>query len=178
MQNHRAAARYAKSLLELADEQSVLEEVRDDMRLFEKVFAENRLFTVVLQNPVILHSKKRAVLKALFKDRMNKLTLAAFDLITKKNRESILDAIAKEFLLQYNSFKGIQKAVVTTTYKLDESEQQEFSKVVENLTGLKSDLEVKIDQALVGGFVLDIGDKQLDESVKSKLNRIHRGLTQ
>lgn len=177
MQNHRAAARYAKSLLELAVETSVLDQVRDDMQLFLNVFEENRLFAVVLRNPVILHTKKRAVLNALFSDKMNKLTISAFDLITKKNRENILNAIAGEFIIQYNILKGIQEATVTTTVDLDESQKEEFGKVVARITGKQPELEMKIDESLIGGFVLNIGDNQLDESVKSKLNKIHRGLT-
>ena len=177
MQNHRAAARYAKSLIGLAEETSVLDQVKDDMQLFINVFDENRLFAVVLSNPVILHSRKRAILKALFADRMNKLTLSAFDLITKKNRENILDAVAKEYLIQYNILKNIQGAIVTTTVDLDESQKSEFRKVVKKLTGKQPELEMNIDESLIGGFVLDIGDNQLDDSVKSKLNKIHRELT-
>ena len=177
MQNHRAAARYAKSLLQLAGEQKVLDQVKQDMELFVKVFDENRVFAVMLRNPVILHSKKRAVLHALFGEKMNKLTVSAFDLITKKNRENILDTVAREFLAQYNTQQGIQKATITTTYKLDDGEKAEFSRVVEKLSGKKSDLEVKVDESIVGGFVMNIGDRQLDESVKSKLNKIHRELT-
>ena len=177
MQNHRAAARYAKSLIGLAEETSVLDQVKDDMQLFLNVFNDNRLFALVLSNPVILHSKKRAVLNALFADRMNKLTLSAFDLITKKNRENILDAVAEEFLIQYNVLKKIQGAIVTTTVDLDETQKADFRKVVKKFTGKQPELEMKIDESLIGGFVLDIGDKQLDESIKSKLNKIHRELT-
>lgn len=155
----------------------MLDQVKEDMELFIKVFDENRVFAVMLKNPVILHSKKRAVLNAIFSEKMNKLTVSAFDLITKKNRENILDTVAHEFLAQYNILKGIQKATITATYELDEKEKARFSKMVESLSGKKSELEVKVDKSIVGGFIMNIGDKQLDESVKSKLNKIHRELT-
>lgn len=177
MQNHRAAARYAKSLIELADETKVLDQVKEDMQLFLQVCKENRVFSVMLRNPVIPHYQKRAVLDKLFSTRMNKLTVSAFDLITKKNRESILESIASEYLDQYNALKGIQKAVVTTTYKIDASEQAAFSKAVEGISKKTAELELKIDDALVGGFVLNIGDKQLDESIKTRLNKIQKELT-
>ena len=60
---------------------------------------------------------------------------------------------------------------------MDDDQQAEFSKVVEKISGMKSEIDLKIDEDLIGGFVLDIGDKQLDESLKSKLNKIHRELT-
>ena len=177
MRNHRAAARYAKSLIELADEMNVLNQVKEDMQLLLKVCKENRLFSVMLKNPVIPHYQKRGVLDKLFSSKMNKLTISAFDLITKKNRENILDTIASEYLDQYNKLKGIQTAVVTTTYGIDAKEQAAFSKTVEEISKKTAELELKVDKALVGGFVLNIGDKQLDESIKTKLNKIQKALT-
>ena len=80
-------------------------------------------------------------------------------------------------MIQYNILKNIQGAIVTTTVDLDESQKSEFRKVVKKLTGKQPELEMNIDESLIGGFVLDIGDNQLDDSVKSKLNKIHRELT-
>ena len=177
MQNHRAAARYAKSIIELAEETNVLDQVKDDMELFLKVCKENRVFNVVLKNPVIPHAQKRAVLDKLFSDKMNKLTVSAFDLITKKNRENILDTIATEYLEEYNQLKGIQKAVITTTYAIDEKEKKAFSQVVKNISNKKAELELHIDEDIIGGFVMNISDKQLDESIKTKLNKIQKELT-
>jgi F-type H+-transporting ATPase subunit delta len=66
MQNHRAASRYAKSLIGLALEQKVLEEVHSDMLLFTAVAEENRVFSVMLKNPIITHDKKKNILRCTF----------------------------------------------------------------------------------------------------------------
>ena len=177
MRSHRAATRYAKSLIELAIEQNVLDEVYGDMKLFTAVIEENRVFAVMLKNPIINHDKKRNVLHALFDKRMNKLSILAFDLITKKNRESILAEISTEFQVQYNAFKGLQVADITTTIELDDELRKKFDELVEEISGKKASLNEIIDENIVGGFILNVGDRRLDQSIKTQLNNIKRELT-
>jgi F-type H+-transporting ATPase subunit delta len=163
--------------MELAKEQKVLDEVYGDMQLFSAVVEQNRVFAVMLKNPIVNHDKKRNILQALFDTRMNKLTILAFDLITKKNRESILAEISIEFQVQYNSFKGLQVADITTTIDLDDELRKKFNQLVEEISGKKANLNEIIDDAIVGGFVLNVGDNRLDQSIKTQLNNIKRELT-
>ena len=177
MRSHRAATRYAKSIIELAKEQNVLDEVYSDMQLFSAVVEQNRVFAIMLKNPIINHDKKRNVLHALFDKRMNKLSILAFDLITKKNRENILAEISTEVQVQYNAFKGLQIADITTTIALDDDLRKKFKELVEQISGKKAKLNEIIDDSIVGGFVLNVGDNRLDQSIKSQLNNIKRELT-
>ena len=177
MRSHRAATRYAKSIIELAKEQKVLDEVYSDMKLFSAVIEQNRIFSVMLKNPIVNHDKKRKILHALFDTRMNKLSISAFDHITKKNRESILAEISTEFQVQYNAFKGLQVADITTTINLDEELRNKFNSLVEEISGKKANLNEIIDDDIVGGFVLNVGDLRLDKSIKTQLNNIKRELT-
>ena len=177
MRSHRAATRYAKSIIELAKEQKVLDEVHSDMQLFSAVIEENRVFAVMLKNPIINHDKKRKVLHALFDTRMNKLTILAFDLITKKNRESILAEISTELQVQYNSYKGLQAAEITTTINIDDDLRKKFNELVAEISGKKASLNEIVDESIVGGFILNVGDRRLDQSIKTQLNNIKRELT-
>lgn len=176
MGSHRAAVRYARSVIELAQEQKSLEKVKEDMLLFTKTIDENRELGVVLKNPIVPSVKKRDILKALFEKRVQPLTFKAFELIVSKNRENILDQIAIEFISEYNILKGIAVAMVTTPYSLDANQRKEITKVVADITKMKVELTEIVDETLIGGFVLNIGDKQIDESVKSKLAKIQRAL--
>ena len=177
MQSHRAASRYAKSLIELAHEKKILDKVYADMQLFSAVVAENRVFAVMLKNPIINHDKKRNVLRAIFEKRVDNLTLLAFDLITKKNRENILEEVAREFQSQYNNLMGLQVAEISTTIKLDKDLQKRFTELVEEISGKKADLREHLDEDLVGGFVLKVGDYRLDQSIKTQLQNIKKELT-
>ncbi len=172
MSDFRAASRYAKSLLELADEKGVLEEVHADMQAFSQICEASYDFTLMLRNPIINHDKKKAILDGLFQGKFNDLTIAIFDIITRKNREPILPAIAKSFHHQYNVVKGIAQATVTTAIELDESMKEEFEKIVAKISKKDVELHAEVDEDILGGFVLKIGDNQIDDSVKSKFNQL------
>ncbi|WP_025762267.1 ATP synthase F1 subunit delta [Dyadobacter tibetensis] len=172
------ASRYAKSLIELAKEKNVLEAVYQDMQLFLGIAKENRGLMLALKSPVVRHEKKLAILKAIFEDKVNTVTFAIFNIITKKNRESILDAIAEEFVLAYNDFQGIQKAIITTPSELTEELRVQFTQIVASATGKSVQLEEKIDPSLIGGYLLRVNDRQIDASIKNRLNQLKLELTQ
>jgi F-type H+-transporting ATPase subunit delta len=173
MADLRVASRYVKSLLGLAVEQGVLEEVHHDMQLFAKVCAENRAFALMLKSPVIRHDKKKDILEKLFQGKVNKLTMAILNIITSKNREPILPAIAKEFHNAYNVYKNIGRASITSAVPLDEKLRNEIQQVVQKLSNRKEvELTEKVDQSLIGGFILNVGDKQVDASIKSKIRSL------
>lgn len=172
MVESRAASRYAKALLELAIEQKVLDQVHEDMLFFTRTVDENRALLLMLQSPVVPHHKKYAVLHDLFQKRVHPITFSIFDIITKKNREGILYDIAKAFHEQYNVYNNIQVAQVITTFPLDEQLRARFKKLTEETTGKKVELKEEVDPKLIGGFVLRVGDKQIDESIKHKLLKL------
>ena len=172
MSSARIAARYAKSLLELAIEQGKDQEIAADMRLFGQVCKDNRDFQLVLKNPIIKHDKKLNILKAIFEERVEPITMSIFELITRKNREAILPSLAAEFARQHNQKQGIVEASVWTTFELEDDLQGEFRELVEKIAGKKVDLKPIVDPDLIGGFVLRIEDKQIDESLRSKLQHL------
>ena len=179
MADLRVASRYVKSLLGLAVEQGVLEEVNKDMLAFERLCKENRAFTVMLKSPVIRHEKKRTILEKIFKGKVNPLTLAIMDILTRKNREPLLQPIAKEFHNAYNEYKGITKASITTTLPMDKDLRAEIEKIVKKISNKKLvEIEEKVNKELIGGFILNVGDRQIDASIRSKLEKLKIGFSE
>ncbi len=175
----RVASRYVKSLLDLAVEKGQLEAVHEDMLLFSKVCKENHDFGLMLKSPVIRHEKKRDILEKIFSGKMNKLTLAIIDIVTRKNREPLLEAIAAEFHNAYNKQKGIGRASITTTIPMDKSLRGEIETIVKKLSDKKAvEIDEKVDQELIGGFILNVGDLQVDASIRSKLNALKLKFTE
>jgi F-type H+-transporting ATPase subunit delta len=173
MADSRVASRYVKSLLSLAVEQGVLEEVHQDMQKFSEICVQNRAFTVMLRSPVIRHEKKRAILEGIFSGKVNKLTMAIIDIITRKNREPILPAIANEFHNAYNEYKGIGQAYLTSTIPMDAELRKSIEIVVKKLSNKKEvAIDEKVDKDLIGGFILNVGDRQIDASIRSKLRKM------
>lgn len=165
------AARYAKSLLDLAQEKRLTETIHKDMQFFKNTVASSRPLLLMMKNPIVRAEKKNAIIKAVFEGRLNPMTMAFFQIIAKKNREAILDAIAEEFINQYNRLNGIERATVITTVPLTDALRKKFRDIVLKTTGGKLvELEEKIDSRLVGGYVLRLGDQQVDESIRSQLN--------
>lgn len=177
MHESRVASRYAKSLLDLSREQNLLDVVFADMELFAKVGEENPQLVRVLKNPIITQDKKLGILTGLFKGKVNSLTLSMFDIITKKGREGYLFYIAKDFITQYRALKGITTAEVVTTYALSADQRNAFVKIIQGATNNKVELTEKVDSDIIGGYILKIGDKQIDETIKSKLNRLKNKFT-
>ena len=163
MAESRVSTRYVKSLLGLAVDQNAVEAVHNDMLMFSKVVDSNRDFKLMLGNPIIRHDKKREILEQLFKGKVHALTMAIFDILTKKNREALLADIAKEFHNAYNEYKGIRKATVTTAVPLDPKLRTEFENLVKRHSDKKQvELIEKLDKEMIGGFILNIGDKKID----------------
>jgi F-type H+-transporting ATPase subunit delta len=150
MAGSRAASRYAKSLLDLAVEKGALENVQEDMRLLSRVCSQNADLRLMLKSPIIRHEVKKVVLEKLFKNRVNALTLAIIDILTRKNREPLLAEIAMEFQEAYRVFKGIGKASVTSTVALDKNLRQEIEILVKRICEKKTvEIEEHIDPSLI-----------------------------
>ena len=170
MADSRVAWRYIKSLLQLAVEQKALEKVHGDMMLFNKVCEQNHAFVLMLQNPIIKHDKKASILEKIFKGKVHELTLAIFEIITRKNREPLLPAIASQFHRAYNDYRGISKATVTTAVPLDGKLRKEIEAMVKKISERDIiELEEQVDPEIVGGFVLNVGDRQVDASIENKI---------
>jgi F-type H+-transporting ATPase subunit delta len=170
MSEQSVAFRYAKSLIGLAQEKGVLDTVQADMKLFSEVCDENRAFVVALKSPVVKHVQKLGILKGIFQDKVSPVSYSIFEIITKKNREAILPAVADEFQRQYAEIKNVVKAYVTTVTTMTDAQRQQITKVVADATGKSVELVEKTDASLIGGYVLRVGDRQVDASIKSKLN--------
>lgn len=173
MSEYRIASRYAKSLLELAQEQNAVEAVLADMTLLEEVCDSNRDFLLVLKNPIVSSDQKLKILTKIFEGKVNNLSLEIFKILARKKREQYLLDIAKVFRKQYNELTGVVEASVTTVSPLSEGNKSDINGLLAKLTNdAKVELLEYVNPDLIGGFVLKIGDKQIDDSVSGKLREL------
>ncbi len=173
MAESRVASRYVKSLLGLAVEQGMLEIVHTDMQFIDKVCHSNRDFVLMLKSPIIRHEKKKDILNKIFSGRIHALTMSIIEILTRKNREPLLPSIASEFHKAYNENKGIGKASVISTVPIDDKFRAELEAIVRKLSNKKQvELDETVDQDLIGGFILNVGDRQIDASIKNKLKSL------
>ncbi len=166
------ATRYAKSLIDLAVEQKSLEETKKDMVFFSQTLRANYQLQAVLANPIVAHSKKIKILEAIFGDKVSKLTDSFFKIMINKSRSEILYSTSKEFINQYNVIKHIVRAYVTSATALSEENKKKIASELEAATKGTIELHTKVDPKLIGGFVLTVGDMQVDTSISTSLNKL------
>lgn len=172
MRNIKAASRYSKALLNLSLEQKKLEEVYADNVSLSKTIEGSIELQTVLNSPIINAEKKQEIFKSLFGKSFNELSINYIDLLIAKKREALLPEITTQFISQYKLHKNIVTAEVTSAVKLT----PELTKKV--LTLVKHDGEVeiieKVDPTLIGGFIVQVGDKQIDASIAKKFKDLRK----
>ncbi len=179
MGESRVSHRYAKSLLDLALEKGQLEPVSEDMRLVLETIRANRDLNVVLKSPVINTDKKQEILKAIFGGKIGVISTSFLDVITRKRREGDLEGIAEAFVMQYRTHKQILTAVITTAQGLDEKLRAQVMEIVkQSAAGHSVELIEKTDKELLGGFILRVGDKQVDSSVMRQIRNLERSFSE
>ncbi len=177
MSDFKLSYRYAKSILDLAESRQELEVVYDDMELFLAFLDQSKELSGLLRKPIVKPSQKLKILEALFADKISKISMEFFRLITRKGRDYFLEGIAKEYIRQYKKHKGIVDAHLTTAIKLDQELTNSVAEMVKR--SIQGDIKLisKQDEEVIGGFALRIGDRQIDETIKTKLSRLKRGLS-
>ncbi|TCZ74757.1 ATP synthase F1 subunit delta [Flaviaesturariibacter aridisoli] len=175
MPNPRLAGRYAKSLLDLAVERGQLEAVYADMQYLRELLRQSRDLAVMLKSPVVSADKKQTVLNAVVGNNVSELTMAFARLLVGKHREGELVEIIPAFLQQYRQHKGIHTVKLTTAAPISEETKNRIMAQVKSSGHLDLiELETSVNPDLIGGFVLQTGDKLVDASVAYELQEIGR----
>lgn len=171
--NPRLAARYAKSILDLAVEKGQLETVYKDMVFLRAICKSSRDLVNLLNSPIIKSDKKRHILEAITAGRISPLTTAFNALLMNKEREAYLPEIAAAFEDQYKAYKGIQTVKLTTAIPVSEDLKKAIlNKVKTDRQVQQIELETAVREELIGGFVLEIGDELIDASIAFDLGKI------
>ena len=172
MNNPRLAARYAKSLLDLAIEQNQLEAVYEDVKLIKAIKNSNPDFVALLRSPIVSSDKKDKIIDAVIGSSVSKLTTLFINLLTSKARESNLPEIVTAFLEQYNKLKNIQTVKLTTAHPISEELKNSIVAKVRTEGSTGVEIESKVNEALIGGFTLEVAGKLIDASILRDLQDV------
>ena len=175
MRNPRLAARYAKSLLDLSVEKGQLGQVYADMQWLQAVCNVSRDFVNLLRSPIIKADKKEKIVAAATAGKISELTTSFNKLLISKNREGNLPEIITAFIGQYKAYKQIHVIKLTTATPVSEDMKSKIIDQVKAGSDMKNiELETNVDESLIGGFVLQAGDKLVDASISYDLKHIAR----
>jgi F-type H+-transporting ATPase subunit delta len=175
MHKPRLAERYAKSLVDLAQELKQLDVICDDMRLLGEICSKSRDFVLMLKSPIIHADKKYAIISRITEGKISKTTQIFIKLLCNKNRESNFPEIITSFIDQYNSIKGIHKVKLTTAIPVSDEVKNSFIQQIEQSTSFKHiELEDIVKPSLIGGFMLEMEGKLVDASIQRYLNDVKK----
>jgi F-type H+-transporting ATPase subunit delta len=175
MKSTKAAGRYAKALLELALDQQKIEVVENNMQQILTVANETHDFQVFLSSPLIQVDKKLEVIKSIFSN-FDALSISFLEMVATNRRESLITEIAGAFLSQLKEHRGIVPVTIISAKPLDaQTREQITSKISASINGTLEITE-NLDESLIGGFIVRMGDHQIDASVSNQLNRLKQEL--
>ncbi len=175
MRNPRLANIYAKSLVDIATEQNQLDLVCNDIKWLKAVCKSNPDFVALLTSPVIKGDKKIKIIDAVTRGSINKVTQLFINLLIGKGRENVLPQIVDAFVEQYNVKNNIQTVKLTTAHPIaDEMKEAILANIRSNTKAAKIEVETAVNEALIGGFILETNNKLVDASVLHDLNTIKK----
>jgi F-type H+-transporting ATPase subunit delta len=176
MAEQRVSGRYAKSLIDLAIEQSKLEAIYADMLAFKSAIDANPALGLLFRSPIVQGDKKLAVIKKVFASSFNAMTISFMEIVIRKKREYYLPDIAIAFIGQYNDINKITTANVKTAVAVSDDVIAEVRAFIEKQTGKKVILETSVNPELIGGLVIQMEDKLYDASISGKLRKAKQEL--
>jgi F-type H+-transporting ATPase subunit delta len=173
----RAAIRYAKAILEIADSKSVATEVSNDMSLIASTIKSNGELSAFILKPTITVEAKESALLEVFAS-VNAVTKSLFHLLSENKRFEILDSIAIEYNKLFDIQNGVEVAKVTTAIPMDAALEAKVSAKIASISSSKKiTIENTVDPSIIGGFILRIGDKQYNASIADRLQVLKRELS-
>jgi len=173
MSAHSLATRYAKSLIQLVNEQGRLEQVYKDIKDVNAIFESNRDLKLMFKSPIIHTDRKLNVVQQLFEGKIDSVLYQFITLVIKKGREAYLNEITHSFILQYNELKNITPVKISSAIKLDENIVKGIIDTLKKNEKLgEVELTEEVDANIIGGFVLQWGDKMIDSSVSRRLSTL------
>ena len=173
MNQSKIAVRYAKALFEIALEKKQLEKIKEDVETIVSVTQQADVL-YVLESPVIKSSKKKQLFTDIFTGKVQELSLKFVLMITDNKREMHISDICRNFIDQYRKHKGVKAAKIVTSSAIDSALKKKISKVISEVFNTDIELTTSEDESIIGGFIIRVGDEQIDASVSNKLGNIKR----
>jgi F-type H+-transporting ATPase subunit delta len=167
---------YAQALLELAAEANQLEAVGDEVGQLSALIDSQDTLRLLLGGRLLTAEKRRGVVEQIFQGRVSDLLYRFLQVLARKNRLEQLPDILRLLPHLIRQRQGIQEVQVTTPNVLPEMESAQLAESLCHILGKKVLVKQRVDESLLGGLKLRIGDQLLDGSVAAQLRMLRRSL--
>jgi len=177
MNESQISVRYAKALFQSASEKQILEQVNKDMDLLSETCRQEE-FQYMLVVPTLKPSQKLALMEAIFKSKITETSLSLLKLVVDNKREVYLPGIARNFRDLFRKKMKISSASLLTAQPVEASALQSIKDMLTKAYDSSVELSTKVDEGVIGGFVLTIENMQYDASVATSLRNFRKQLLQ
>lgn len=170
---------YGDALFEAAHEAGRMNELFEEVKSLREILSDNREFQQLMMNPKVIREEKEEIIKATFEGRISGEIAALMKLMISKGRYGDIIPVFDYFIAQVKEEKKIGIAFVTSAVALSEGQENAVEKRLLETTGYKTfEMHYKVDESLIGGMVIRIGDRVVDSSIKTKLYELSKNLKQ
>lgn len=168
---------YGDALFELALEKKCEDSLLSEAEEVLKALSENPDFSKLMTHPKILKEEKLKILEAVFKGRVSDELTGFMTIIIKKDRFAEMEEILNYFISRVKEHKGIGVAYVTTPFTLNEIKKAAvMERLLATTSYKKMEIHYSVEEGLIGGMVIRIGDRVVDSSIHTKLEELKRQL--
>lgn len=168
---------YGEALFDLAVEQEQLDAIEEEVRLLLAAFEENRDLKRLLNHPKLTREEKVKVVEEIFKGRLSETVVGFLVLVVEKGRNEQLEPILNDFLERVREYRNIGVASVTSAVSLSEEQKKAVEKrLLETTKYVAFEMDYTVDEALIGGLVIRIGDRVVDSSIRTRLDHMAKTL--
>ena len=172
------ANRYAEALFQLSEEENITKEIYNELHDVVEVIKNNKELDNVLKSPLVAKNEKTQLIEALFNNKINNDLKNFLKILVEKGRISSLKSIELTFKELLNDKHNIIERTVISAIALTEKQVKELEEKLSKKYNKNVTLENEVDQSILGGVLVRLGNTQIDGSVKTRLNNIKDQLTQ
>lgn len=170
---------YGDALFELATEDNKVDILFEEAKGILDLLNENGEFVRMMNHPQITREEKEEVIANIFKDRVSDDMTGFLTLLVQNGRFAELQSVIEYFIARIKDYKKIGVAYVTTPLPLSEKQKGDVEKKLLDTTEYETmEMNYSIDESLIGGMTIRVGDRVIDSSVKSKLEKLTHDLRQ
>lgn len=166
------ARRYSQALFDIASEKMSLEPVDKDLRELTKFVEQNAEVKNTLLHPHISLKVKKAIMEELLGEDIGELTRRFFFLLIDRKREQLLPLIQREFSLLADEARQVVEAKVVSAVELTEAQLEDLKKAIKRMTGKDVRIISEVNAELIGGVLIQVGDRVIDGTIAHALNRM------
>jgi F-type H+-transporting ATPase subunit delta len=176
MENIKVSMRYAKAIYPVVKQEGYVIDFMEDLAKIVGLISKSRELKLLIDSPIISHSKKVSIFIELFKENISEITMNFILLLVAKGREKYINGIYHCVNLLYNKENGIVECRVVSAFELDEETKSRVEFFLKNTTHNSTKVSYVVDRNIIGGILLRVDDMVYDITIKNKLKELKRSL--